>query len=311
LSRKVVFLGLDNAGKTSILTTITKRFGFEDEVAELMPTRRIERDKFNFLGIEYTCMDFGGQLQYRKEYLRDPGKYLGGTDLLFYVIDAQDHARYNESIDYLEQVLLYFKETQTNVPIAILFHKFDPELVRDRELNRNTLVLKQNLTKFSGQFDIFFFETSIYDIKSVMDAFSSGLSLLFDRMEMLSALFSEISSKYNAIMIALFDSRGITIGEYYRPHLHLQEKLKIYDIYIEVQKRIIAENKELYEFSDRFEKGQRFSGVVEVLKMGALDFYLLFIVEEDEKDLEKTVNLLDQIEAAKPQMENIILQLIQ
>ncbi|MHA1763738.1 MAG: hypothetical protein ACTSYC_08265, partial [Promethearchaeota archaeon] len=65
------------------------------------------------------------------------------------------------------------------------------------------------------------------------------------------------------------------------------------------------------EFSDRFEKGQRFSGVVEVLKMGALDFYLLFIVEEDEKDLEKTVNLLDQIEAAKPQMENIILQLIQ
>ena len=311
MTRKIAFLGLDNAGKTSIITAITKRFGFEEEVAELMPTRRIARDTFKFLGLEFTQMDFGGQLQYRREYLKTPAKYLAGTDLLFYVIDAQDHGRYNESVEYLEQVLVYFKEVQSNTPIAILFHKFDPELVRDRELNRNTLVLKQNLTKFSGEFDIFFFETSIYDIKSIMDAFSSGLSLLFDKMEMLSGLFSDISGKYNAIMIALFDSRGVTVGEYYRPHLHLKEKLKIYDIYMQIQKRIIAENKELHEFSDKFDNGQRFSGLVEVLNIGTLDFYLLFIIEEEEKDLEITVNLLDKIEAAKPQMENIILQLIQ
>ncbi len=311
LTRKIAFLGLDNAGKTSIITAITKRFGFEEEIEEMMPTRRIARDTFRFLGIEFTQMDFGGQLQYRKEYLKNPSKYLSGTDLLFYVIDAQDNKRYNESIDYLEQVLTYFKEVQSDTPVAILFHKFDPELVRDKELNRNILVLKQNLTKFSGEFDIFFFETSIYDIKSIMDAFSSGLSLLFDKMEMLSGLFSDICEQYNAIMIALFDSRGVTIGEYYRPHLHLREKLKIYDIYIDIQKRIIAENKELYEFSDKFKNGQRFSGVVEVLNIGTLDFYLLFIIEEEEQDLEKTVSLLDKIEAAKPKMENFILQLIQ
>ena len=35
------------------------------------------------------------------------------------------------------------------------------------------------------------------------------------------------------------------------------------------------------------------------------------IIEEDEKDLENTVSLLDKIEAAKPQMENLILQIIQ
>ncbi len=309
--RKIIFVGLDNAGKTSIISAITKRFGFEEEVSKLTPTRRISRETFSFLGLEFVRMDFGGQVQYREDYLKTPGKFLGGTDLIFYVIDAQDSDRYIESIDYLEQILIYFKEEQLNPPIAILFHKFDPILVKDRELNKKILNLKQALTKYSTTFDIFFFETSIYEIKSVMDCFSSGLSLLFDRMEMVSHLFSEISRNYNSIMISLFDSRGITIGEYYRPHLPLSHKLRIYDIYIEIQKRIVAENKTKFEFSDKFDNGSRFSGLVEVLKFDNLNFYLLFIVEEDEENLEKTVSILDKIESAKPQMKNIILQIIQ
>ena len=41
-------MGLDNAGKTSIITAITKRFGFEEEITRLTPTRRIARDSFKF-----------------------------------------------------------------------------------------------------------------------------------------------------------------------------------------------------------------------------------------------------------------------
>jgi hypothetical protein len=197
------------------------------------------------------------------------------------------------------------------VPICILFHKFDPQLVYERDINKRILTLKQALTRYSNDFDIFFFETTIYDIKSIMDAFSSGLSMLFDKMEMVSQLFSEISKNYNTILIALFDSKGITLGEHYRPHLQLSDKLKIYGKYIEIHKRVISENRTLFEFSDIFESGERFSGLIEVLKFGKLDFYLLFIIEEDESDLEKTVSLLDRIEAAKAQMENLILQIIQ
>ncbi|MFX0056839.1 MAG: ADP-ribosylation factor-like protein [Candidatus Hodarchaeota archaeon] len=309
--QKIAFLGLDNAGKTSIITVITKRFGFEEEVSKLMPTRKVARDAFKFLGVEFVRMDFGGQSQYREEYLKKPNKYIAGTDLVFYVIDAQDFDRYVESIDYIDRLLLYFKEEQEYPPICILFHKFDPQLVKDRVINQRILTIKQALTRYSHDFDIFFFETTIYDIKSVMDAFSSGLSLLFDKIEMVSQLFAEISKNYNAIMISLFDVKGITIGEFYRPHLHLTEKMRIYDKYLEAQKKIIDENRTLFEFSDKFENGDRYSGVVEVLKFGNLDFYLLFIIEENEEDLGQTVEVLDKIEAAKPQMENLILQIIQ
>ncbi|MFW9823749.1 MAG: ADP-ribosylation factor-like protein [Candidatus Thorarchaeota archaeon] len=309
--KKIAFLGLDNAGKTSIITAISQRFGFEETVAKLMPTRRIARDTFKFLGLEFSRLDFGGQRIYRDDYLKHPEKFLSGIDLIFYVIDAQDFNRYIESIDYLEEVLLFFKEYQEEVTVAILFHKFDPQLVDNVEINRRILTLKQALTRYSNHFDIFFFETTIFDIKSIMDAFSSGLSMLFEKMEMVSNLFAEISKNYNAILISLFDQKGITLGEYYRPHLQLTQKLRIYEIYLELQQRIIAENRMLYEFSDKFDNGERFSGIIEVLKFGNLDFYLLFIIEEDEKDLAKTVSLMDKIEAAKPQMENLILQIIQ
>ena len=304
-------MGLDNAGKTSIITAITKRFGFEDEIGNLLPTRRIARDSFKFLGIEFSRLDFGGQKQYREEYLKNPTKYLGGADLVFFVIDAQDYNRYIESIDFLEKILLFYKEEQEDPKILVMFHKFDPQLVGDKEINKKILTLKQALTRYSNAFDIFFFETTIFDIKSIMDAFSSGLSMLFEKMEMVSHLFAEISKNYNSILIALFDAKGITLGEFFRPHLQLREKLKIYEIYLELQKRVVSENRNLLEFSDKFGSGERFSGIIEVLKFGNLDFYLLFIVEENKKDLEKTISVLDKIEAAKPQMENLILQIIQ
>ena len=304
-------MGLDFAGKTSIITAISKKFGFEQDILKLMPTRKIARDAFKFLGIEFVRMDFGGQLQYREEYLKNPTKYISGTDLLYYVIDAQDYDRYVETIDYLDKILLFLKENQEYPPLCILFHKFDPQLTKEKVINQRVLTIKHALIRYSNDFDIFFFETSIYDIKSIMDAFSSGLSLLFEKMEMVSRLFSRISKNYNSIMIALFDAKGITIGEYYRPHLHLTEKIRIYDKYLEVQKKIIAENRTLLEFSDKFEDGSRYSGLVEILKFGNLDFYLLFIIEEDEEDLEKTVEVLNKLESAKAQMETIILQLIQ
>ena len=304
-------MGLDFAGKTSIITAISKKFGFEEDILKLMPTRKIARDAFKFLGIEFIRMDFGGQMQYREEYLKNPTKYISGTDLLFYVIDAQDYDRYVETIDYVDKILLFLKENQEYPPLCILFHKFDPQLTKEKVINQRILTIKHALIRYSNDFDIFFFETSIYDIKSIMDAFSSGLSLLFEKMEMVSRLFSKISQNYNSIMIALFDAKGITIGEYYRPHLHLTEKIKIYDKYLEVQKKIISENRNLFEFSDKFENGSRYSGLVETLKFGNLDFYLLFIIEENEEDLEKTVDVLNKLESAKAQMETLILQLIQ
>ena len=119
--KKIGYLGLDNAGKTSIITAITKRFGFEEEVSKLMPTRKIARDAFRFLGVEFVRLDFGGQSQYREEYLKYPSKYISGTDLIYYVIDAQDvyNSFINGATNYME--LLSLGSSAVNCILAVSY----------------------------------------------------------------------------------------------------------------------------------------------------------------------------------------------
>lgn len=306
-SKSIKFLGLDFAGKTSIITAIKEKFGYIEKVKALKPTRLIERETFRFLNLEIVRHDFGGQIQYRDDYLENPHRFLANTDLIFYVIDCQDNERFGIALDYFDKVMEFFMELREFIPVMILINKFDPELRENRELNNRVLLLKQSLLKYK-EFQIYFFETSIYDIKSILDAFSTGLSLLFEKIEMLFSYFEDISKKFNIIFISLMDSAGITVGEYYTS-LRLIDKLKIYNLYLELLKKIKDQNKEKFEFSDKLSSGNRFSGVIEVLNLSGIEFYLLIIIKEEE-DLEKTVSVLDTIEAEKERMEAIISQII-
>lgn len=305
--KSIKFLGLDNAGKTSIITAIKEKFGYLEKVEKLKPTKMVERDIFRFLNLEVIRHDFGGQKTYRDDYLKNPHKYLANTDIIIYTIDVQDESRFGESAEFLDNILLYLKEQREYIPVLILLHKFDPKIKEDRELNKRVLVLKQSLLKYN-EFKIFFFETSIFDIKAIMDAFSTGLSFLFENIEMLYNYFEDLAKTFNIIFISLFDSAGVTIGEYYTA-LRLIDKLKIYNLYLEVLKRVQIEEKESYEFSDKFTSGKRFSGVIEVLNLSGFEFYLLIIIKEGD-DLEKTINVLDMIEAEKHRMQSIISQII-
>ena len=102
-----------------------------------MPTRRISRDTFNFLGIEFVRLDFGGQIQYREEYLKNPKKYLSGTDLMFYVIDVQDIERYSLALDYLEAIIEIVKTESEKQDFSIFLHKYDPNIHKNEKFRKN------------------------------------------------------------------------------------------------------------------------------------------------------------------------------
>ena len=68
LDVKIIISGLDNAGKTSILTALDKKYDFQKEIAELKPTIRIEYHQTMFLGNNVNIWDMGGQEQYRELY---------------------------------------------------------------------------------------------------------------------------------------------------------------------------------------------------------------------------------------------------
>lgn len=124
---KILFTGLDNAGKSSIILSLQREFS---KIAILSPTRGAQRRIFEFLGRQIAEWDLGGQQVYRIAYLKNPSKYFENTEILIYVIDVQNKDRIPEAISYLNDVIKQLKKLKLSPPICIFFHKMDPNLYK-------------------------------------------------------------------------------------------------------------------------------------------------------------------------------------
>jgi len=168
---KVAFTGLSNAGKTSILKVLDKQF---HQLANLVPTRGVERSLSSVLGFPIIKWDLGGQEQYRKEYLSDDSKALLEADLLVEVIDIQDWNNYDNALEYYAKVLAKLKGLNESPYVMVCFHKADPEIYENYKKNINDLI--QKFQEISKGWKVNFFVTSIYNRRSIIEAFSYGIS---------------------------------------------------------------------------------------------------------------------------------------
>jgi len=145
VSQKIIVIGLDNAGKTAIIKKFGGRLGIQD-LASLQPTKGVARQEIKSADLNLLLWDFGGQENYRSDYLSSPEKYFLGVNLIIYVLDIQDFARYNESIEYFEKVLDNIIALQENPFILIFLHKYDPDIRDDDDVALNVEYL-MDLTK--------------------------------------------------------------------------------------------------------------------------------------------------------------------
>ncbi|MFX0074311.1 MAG: ADP-ribosylation factor-like protein, partial [Candidatus Hermodarchaeota archaeon] len=90
--KKLLMIGLDNGGKTSILAVLQDKFSI---IKSLLPTRGVKREKLDFFGYPILSWDLGGQVQYREKlYFNRPELFFTEADLVLYVIDTQDNDRF-------------------------------------------------------------------------------------------------------------------------------------------------------------------------------------------------------------------------
>ncbi|MFX0035627.1 MAG: ADP-ribosylation factor-like protein [Candidatus Hermodarchaeota archaeon] len=212
---KIIVSGLDNAGKTSILTALDKKYDFEKDIVQLKPTIRVEYHKMNFLRNNTVFWDMGGQDQYREIYINYQDVYFDATDLLIYVIDIQDPDRFNDSLEYLNAILTFFSESEMDVPLIITFHKYDPELRDDEKILANIDELREKILDEYPDFNILFQQSSIYDIISIVQLVSYGLSVFDKKFFELSELLEHYIEIFNSQALIVFDRNGIIISEYY------------------------------------------------------------------------------------------------
>ncbi|MFW9785682.1 MAG: ADP-ribosylation factor-like protein [Candidatus Heimdallarchaeota archaeon] len=295
---KILFTGLDDAGKTSIILSLQREFS---KIAILSPTRGAQRRIFDFLGKEISEWDLGGQLAYRIAYLKNPGKYFEGTEIAIYVIDIQNKKRIPEAISYFKDVIEQFNKLEIRPPIYIFLHKYDPALRRSaqNEIEAVIINIKDKLRETEYK-ETYYYETSIYDFGSIINAMSEILLTLYPKSELIEKTIIEFAKKVDSEGVVIIDDNSLIIGSYYKndetKHLLTASTPYFLTLHDSFQYTGVEERYENRMIVQRFGKNFIFKQIM--LKKGSSPYYLLLLKEDPvfhKEDLDSFANLLKEI----------------
>ncbi|MFX1392463.1 MAG: ADP-ribosylation factor-like protein [Promethearchaeota archaeon] len=158
---KILIIGLDNSGKTSIVLSLQKNINLLSYTS-LEPTKRFEITELDDLNSKFHIWDFGGQEQYRDDHLENLKTYLTGAKKFIYVIDIQDKKRFDLTLEYFKSIIKILEEEKPSIKLSIFLHKFDPDLIIEADVVQK--LIDQIIEILPENFDYRIYKTSIYTI---------------------------------------------------------------------------------------------------------------------------------------------------
>ena len=190
-------MGLGGCGKTSLYSVAFAETKPED-TKKLSPTILYETRRHPFLGLQVGIFDFGGQEQYRKEYMDRPDIFKG-TDVLICIIDLHDPDSFDKAKEYFEGLLDIHRKNNEKPEVLLFLHKYDTESYQKELLDTNVKSAKE---LFSDTFKDYSFDlklTSIYQqdelAKIFRDILISSYKDLKKSVEKAESQLEEIKAK--------------------------------------------------------------------------------------------------------------------
>ena len=126
-------LGLDNAGKTTILRSLA-----HEEINTVQPTQGFNVKTLQVSNFRFNVWDLGGQSAIREHW----PNYYDNLDCIIYVVDSSDNRRMEDECGGELQKLLV-DDKLAGVPILVFANKQDLELAMPADEIEETLHLSE------------------------------------------------------------------------------------------------------------------------------------------------------------------------
>ncbi|MFX0047752.1 MAG: ADP-ribosylation factor-like protein [Candidatus Hermodarchaeota archaeon] len=213
--KKLLMIGLDNGGKTSILAVLQDKFSI---IKSLLPTRGVKREKLDFFGYPILSWDLGGQVQYREKlYFNRPELFFTEADLVLYVIDTQDSDRFAEAANYFRQVLKVLNELNEYPPVLVVLSKSDQDIRTSLEWQNNVAAIKNkfnNIVREHEKTSIHYSDTTIYQKETILQMFSEALKLVSETSEVIENILEDFTNTIEGKAASLISMDGLIFGSY-------------------------------------------------------------------------------------------------
>jgi GTPase SAR1 family protein len=190
-------VGLGGCGKTSLYAVAFAEKSAED-TKSLSPTILYETRRHPFLGLQVGIFDFGGQEQYRKEYMEKP-EIFRGTDILIPIVDLHDPGSFGQAKEYFQGLLEIYLKNNEKPKIFLFLHKYDTENYQKELLDTNVKKAKEIFLDMFKDYEFDYKLTSIYQqdelAKSFRDILISSYAELKAHVEKAETHLEEIKAK--------------------------------------------------------------------------------------------------------------------
>jgi small GTP-binding protein len=213
--KKILMIGLDAAGKTSILAVLQDKFSI---IKSLLPTRGVKREKLDFFGYPIISWDLGGQVQYREKlYFNRPELFFTEADIMLYVIDIQEPDRFPEAANYFREVLKALKDLNEKPEILIVLSKSDQDIRKTLQWQQNVTNIKNKISKIGEEFEqlsVDFCDTTVFQRETIMQMFSIALKKVSDTSEIIENILEDFSMQVEAKAASLVSMDGLIFGSF-------------------------------------------------------------------------------------------------
>jgi len=171
-SKKILFVGLSQTGKTSIIHVVFSGWKPGD-TRDIPPTINFTKQTKRYSNLNVFVFDVGGQTAFMEQAF-GPSKetVFSDTDYLFFVVDAANPLENNKARELFLWAVRNVRKLAKNAKIQILVHKMDLIPDESHEIVINQVAEIFNLEEFH---DVKLSGTSIYN-SSIFEIIEKNLA---------------------------------------------------------------------------------------------------------------------------------------